>query len=51
MKNEMANNIVEVVLTKLSKVTKVGDDLEEMSPEDYDRLENELYDLVLKNLQ
>jgi hypothetical protein len=41
---------VETVLVKLSQVPKVGEFLEAMSTEDYDKLEDDLYLLVLKNL-
>lgn len=43
----MPENIVEAVLTHLSKVPVVGDVLEAMSAEDYDKLEEELLETVL----
>jgi hypothetical protein len=43
---EISEEVVEVILTKLSKVPVVGDALEAMSIEDYDKLEEELCDLA-----
>ena len=44
--SEMAAEIVELVLTKLSRVPVVGDSLEAMTPEAYDKLEEELEAVV-----
>lgn len=48
MSEDVANDIIEAVLTKLSKVPVVGDALEEMSNEEYDNLQNELIAMVEK---
>lgn len=48
--HDQANEITEKVLTYLSHVPVVGDSLEAMTTEDYDSLEQDLYDIVQKEV-
>lgn len=48
MSEDIAEEIVEAILIKLSKVPVVGDALEEMSNSDYDKLQDELIFMVEK---
>jgi hypothetical protein len=48
MSEDVAEDIVEAVLTKLSRVPVVGDALEGMSNEEYDKLQDELIAMVEK---
>ncbi len=46
-----ADEIVEEVLKAMSKFPKLADILEELSVDDYDKLENVLYDTVEEYLK
>ena len=50
MSEEMAQEIVEAILTKLSGVPVVGDALEVMSNEAYDKLEAEMEEIVFSKI-
>jgi hypothetical protein len=48
---DMSQEIVEITLTRLSALPVVGDALEAMSVEDYDKLEEMLFDVTLSKLE
>lgn len=48
---DVSQEIVEVILTRLSMVPVVGDALEAMLVEDYDKLEEMLFDVTLSKLE
>ncbi len=48
MSEDVAEEIVEAILIKLSKTPLVGDALEELSNNDYDKLQDELILMVEK---
>ncbi len=48
---DVSQEIVEIILTRLSMVPVVGDALEAMSVEDYDKLEEMLFDVTISKLE
>jgi hypothetical protein len=50
IETERAEDITEIVLTKLSEIPVVGDALESISPEAYDKIEQDLVDSIEKRL-
>jgi len=47
----LAEDIAEAILVKLSTVKSVGDSLEQLSVEEYDKLEDEMIKIILDNLK